>query len=88
MIAFRIDDMTCGHCVATITKAVQQTAPGATVAADLQQHRVTIASDTGDAQAFADAITQAGYTPVPEAVEAAAPARSGGCGGGCGCSRA
>ena len=64
MIAFRIDDMTCGHCVSTITQAVKETAPDATVSADLAQHRVTIESATADAQAFADAISEAGYTPV------------------------
>lgn len=85
MIAFRIDDMTCGHCVSTITQAVKETAPDATVSADLGRHRVTIESATGDAQSFADAISEAGYTPVPAPVEAAPAARSGGCGAGCGC---
>lgn len=64
MIEFRIDDMTCGHCVSTITKAITETASDAKVSADLAQHRVTIESATGDAQSFADAISEAGYTPV------------------------
>jgi hypothetical protein len=31
----RVDDMSCGHCVATITKAIQAKWPAAGVTADL-----------------------------------------------------
>ena len=39
-IAFQVPDMTCGHCVKTITSAVNQAVPGAVVAVDLPAHRV------------------------------------------------
>ena len=42
MIAFQVNDMTCGHCVSTITKAVRAVDKGASVEVDLARHRVTI----------------------------------------------
>ena len=33
MIAFRVDDMTCGHCVKAITQAVRDADAGAAVKA-------------------------------------------------------
>ncbi|MEP6791281.1 MAG: heavy-metal-associated domain-containing protein [Ramlibacter sp.] len=83
MIAFEVNDMTCGHCVGTITKAVKAVDKDATVRVDLGSHRVEIDGTTTGAPALGDAITQAGYTPV--AIEGAAqPApvaakKSGGC---------
>ena len=50
MIAFEVQDMTCGHCVSTITQAVQALDPKARVQAD--------------AAALGDAIREAGFTPV------------------------
>lgn len=85
MNAFEIKDMTCGHCVSTITKAVKAQDPGAKVQIDLATHRVEIeSSETDDAQ-WSDVITKAGYTPVAvqagahAATTADAPARSGCC---------
>jgi len=85
MTTFEVKDMTCGHCVSTITKAVKDVDQGAKVQIDLATHRVTIDPTEADAAGLSDAITRAGYTPV--AVEAAvecvaakaAPARGGGC---------
>ena len=85
MTTFEVKDMTCGHCVSTITKAVKALDLGAKVQIDLATHRVTIDPTEADAAALSDAIRQAGYTPV--AVEAgvgrvagnAAPARGGCC---------
>jgi len=85
MTTFEVKDMTCGHCVSTITKAVNDVDLGAKVQIDLATHRVTIDSTEADAGGLSDAISRAGYTPV--AVEAgverlavkAAPARSGCC---------
>jgi len=65
MISFRIDDMTCGHCVSTITKAVKDADAAATVRIDLAGHRVEIEPDRLDAAALRAAIEDAGYTPVP-----------------------
>ena len=85
MTTFEVKDMTCGHCVSTITKAVKDVDQGAKVQIDLATRRVTIEPTEADAATLSDAISQAGYTPV--AVEAgnervaakAAPARGGCC---------
>ena len=68
MTTFEVKDMTCGHCVSTITKAVRAVDQGAKVQIDLATHRVTIDPTEADAAGLSDAIKQAGYTPV--AVEA------------------
>lgn len=65
MIAFQVDDMTCGHCASTITTAVKAADANAQVAIDLASHRVTIEPSQADAQALREAIAEAGYTPVP-----------------------
>jgi copper chaperone len=64
MIAFEVNDMTCGHCVSTITKAVKATDKDAKVQIDLAKHRVEIEPSDADAQELSDAIKEAGYTPV------------------------
>ena len=64
MTTFEVNDMTCGHCVSTITKAVNAVDQGAMVQIDLATHRVTIDSVRANAAALSDAIRQAGYTPV------------------------
>lgn len=65
MIAFEVKDMTCGHCVSTITQAVKEADDRAQVRIDLGTHRVEIEPAAADAQALADAIREAGYTPQP-----------------------
>ena len=65
MIAFQVDDMTCGHCVRAITEAIQNIDKHAKVEIDLARHRVEIEQANADARAFADAISEAGYTPLP-----------------------
>ncbi|HEV7264130.1 MAG TPA: heavy-metal-associated domain-containing protein [Falsiroseomonas sp.] len=57
---FDIPDMTCGHCVKTVTKAVQSIDPDATVQADLAAHVITVASNA-DAARLSTAISAAGY---------------------------
>lgn len=61
-IEFNVPDMTCGHCVKTITGAVTAAAPGASVAVDLPTHRVTV-SGTDQADKVEAAILDAGYEP-------------------------
>lgn len=87
MIAFEVKDMTCGHCVSTITKAVKAADPDARVDIDLARHLVQIEPGRADAQALGVAISEAGYTPQPAqaAQPVSAPAATGGCCGGCGC---
>lgn len=79
MTTFEVKDMTCGHCVSTITKAVKGVDQGAKIQIDLAAHRVTIDPTEADAAALGDAIRQAGYTPVAvdDGVARAAPARDG-----------
>jgi copper chaperone len=83
MIAFRVNDMTCGHCASTITRAVQEVDPQARVQVDLAAHRVDIESGQAEAARLQGAIAAAGYTPIELAASAAAtapaqgPARGG-----------
>lgn len=62
-ITLRVEDMTCGHCVKTITKAVEGAVPGAKVAADpaTKLVKVTGAPDGSRVEAL---VRDAGYTPV------------------------
>ncbi len=64
MIAFEVQDMSCGHCVAAITRAIQAVDENARVEVDLPRHRVSIVSGCADAAMLAAAIEEAGYTPV------------------------
>jgi copper chaperone len=63
MTEFEVSNMTCGHCVAAITKAVQTADPGARLDIDLATKRVRI-EGTADAERYAAAIREAGYQPV------------------------
>lgn len=44
MTEFNVPDMSCGHCVGAITKAVQALDPQAQVRADLEAKRVSVVS--------------------------------------------
>jgi copper chaperone len=59
---FRVEDMTCGHCVSRLTKALRTFDPRATVAFDLAAHGVWIDGDAGRAD-YAYGIRDAGYSP-------------------------
>jgi copper chaperone len=84
MIAFEVNDMTCGHCVSTLTKALKGADKDAKVRIDLASHRVQVEPAAADAEELADAIKEAGYTPVPvSTVSAAATRAGGGCCGSC-----
>jgi copper chaperone len=64
MVTFEVNDMTCGHCVSAITKAVALVDPGAKVQIDLASHRVQIEPTALKADALGAAIKTAGFTPV------------------------
>jgi copper chaperone len=64
MIAFEVNDMTCGHCVSTITQALKAVDPQAQVTIDLGRHRVQVESQRVGQDALRDAIAEAGYTPL------------------------
>ncbi len=86
MIAFEVKDMSCGHCVGTINRAVNAADPDANVQIDLATHRVDIEPGSGNMAQLSAAIRAAGYTPVliesPEAVGEVVATRAG---GGCRC---
>nr|WP_315594973.1 heavy-metal-associated domain-containing protein [uncultured Cupriavidus sp.] len=86
MLTYRVEDMTCSHCANTITKAVHSFDSGAKVDVDLSQHLVRIEPNGVAADELLNVITEAGYTPVQVAAEAASTSgpstRRGGC---CGC---
>ena len=58
-----IEDMTCGGCVASISKVVKNLDASATVSADVTTKRVVITSHK-DAQALIAVITSAGFHPA------------------------
>jgi copper chaperone CopZ len=62
MIELTINDMTCGGCVASITRVVTGLDPGARVSADVAARRVTIDSPLATDVVMA-AISEAGYHP-------------------------
>lgn len=66
MIALRIDDMTCGHCAAAIHRALKTADPEAHVEIDVARHRVVVEPVAAQADELAEAIREAGYTPVVE----------------------
>lgn len=59
-VTFRVADMTCGHCAGVIRAALEETLPGADIAIDIGNARVTV---SGDEAVAAEAIRTAGYTP-------------------------
>ncbi len=85
MIAFEVNDMTCGHCVSTLTQALKAADKDAKVQIDLATHRVQVEPVSADAEALAQAIKDAGYTPVPVAAAAGevAAQKRGSCCGQC-----
>lgn len=64
MISLTIPDMSCGHCVKTITNAIAELDAGATVSSDLQSRTVSVQSQLSDAD-IRNALTLAGYPPAP-----------------------
>ena len=62
MIELTIGDMTCGGCVASITRVVKGLDPNATVDANVESKRVRIDSPI-DTEAVVAAIEHAGYHP-------------------------
>ena len=60
MIELTLPDMTCGHCVKTVTSTVQKLDPTATVQTDLGTHQVRIESTQPEA-ALRSALAEEGY---------------------------
>jgi copper chaperone len=61
-VTYKVEDMSCGHCVGAITRAVETKLPGAKVTADTATKLVTV-HGADDAAAVKRLIEEAGYTP-------------------------
>lgn len=64
MHAFKVQDMTCGHCAGTIEKAVKSADPAAKVEVNLADHAVRIESGQ-PGEVLKRIIVDAGYSPEP-----------------------
>ncbi|HSW15173.1 MAG TPA: heavy-metal-associated domain-containing protein [Solimonas sp.] len=62
MYEFHVPAMSCGHCVARITRALQDRDAGARVAVDLPRKRVTVESSL-PVETLQQALASAGYPP-------------------------
>ena len=63
MIELKLPTMTCGHCVRTVTHAVQSVDATAKVEIDLPQQRVRIDSQQPK-EVFERALAEEGYMPA------------------------
>jgi copper chaperone len=63
MIELTLPNMTCGHCVRTVTETVQRVDAQAKVEIDLAEHRVRIESPQPQ-QVFTTALAEEGYPPA------------------------
>jgi len=62
MSTFKVPDMTCGHCVKSITTAIKDAAPSVDVECDLTTKVVTI-TGPHDPDKIKGVIQEAGYSP-------------------------
>jgi copper chaperone len=62
MLILKVPDMSCGHCVKTITLAVHTVAPEALVHCDVASKVVKLGGEFDSAQ-IENSIKQAGYHP-------------------------
>ena len=60
---FHIENMTCGGCVRSVTKAILAVDPAAEVNADPGTHKVDVRS-TAPRERLAAALTEVGYAPA------------------------
>ena len=63
MITFEVNDMTCGHCASTITKAVASEDVKARVEISLADHVVKVESKLAQEEIL-QCIAEAGYAPT------------------------
>lgn len=65
MIVLDVSGMTCGHCVAAVTRAVHSVDASADVKVDLATRRVEIGAAIAQTPALRAAIEDAGYGVAP-----------------------
>lgn len=78
MTELSVRNMTCGHCVNTVTRAIQSVDKSAAVQVDLQTGRVSVES-TAAADDLLKAVNEAGYPATQSKLLSPAPARKSGC---------
>lgn len=66
MLKLTVPDMSCGHCVSAVTKALKGVDAAAEIAVDLDTKLVTVRSDASG-EALAAALSKAGYESQPAA---------------------
>jgi len=62
---FTVTGMTCGHCEASVKRALAQLDPGAQVQIDRAQNRVEVSASQQPREAIAAAIRDLGYEVAP-----------------------
>ena len=60
MVKLKVEQMSCGHCAATVQKAVKSVDPGADVQVDLARGAVLVRTTAEEAR-ISEAIRDAGY---------------------------
>jgi len=60
MLTLTVPDMSCGHCVSTVTKTLQGVDSGAVISIDLASHTVAVET-AADPAAVLQALDSAGY---------------------------
>ena len=65
-LTYTVPGMSCGHCRAAISSAVEQLEGVAVVEVDLDAKRVTVTGDGLDDAAVRAAIDEAGYSTAPQ----------------------
>lgn len=84
MVDLEVKEMTCSHCVSSVTRAVKSLDPHAEMHVDLDKGRVRVQSGNSPAELI-KVLADAGYpAAVATAPARAAESRKGGC---CGCGR-
>lgn len=64
MQRYTVEGMSCGHCVNTVTRAIEQTDPDATINIDLASKVVAVDS-TAEDESLRQAMRSAGYEAEP-----------------------
>jgi copper chaperone len=64
VMKFAVPDLSCGHCVSTVTRVIKALDPQATVEADVAGKTVTTAT-TASSEAVVRAMAEAGYPSRP-----------------------
>lgn len=62
---FLIENMTCGGCARSVTRAIQSVDPTAGIQADPSSRRVTVQSEKPQAS-FLTVLEDAGYPAIPQ----------------------